>query len=297
MDIPQRDLRCRWSSRGHIWRPTRWHLALAPTERDRVKSRGRNTGRDGRWRRFDGRPKRLLAGMLLFLLSGTPSWARSPLTVEVRVFSTRYHEHLSRLDAIREELLLATKNDADVEDLIALAQVCFIWGDVRAATSEQKLAAYEQGRRAAKRAVELDPKNAAAHFWYGTNTARWGQSNGVVRSLFLLPTVRQEIQTVLALDPKFTPVYALAGNVLYEVPTLAGGDLRRAEEMFRTGLKQDPKFTGMRVGLAKVLIRQHRVAEARRELQTVLDERDPRNLADWVMKDSAQALTLLRSIQ
>jgi tetratricopeptide (TPR) repeat protein len=235
--------------------------------------------------------------MLLFLMPATPSWARSPLAAEVRAFSTRYHEHLPRLDAIREDLLLATKNGADVDDLIALAQVCFIWGDVRAATSEQKLAAYEQGRAAAKRAVELDPKNAAAHFWYGTNTARWGQSNGVVRSLFLLSTVRQEIQTVLDLDPKFTPVYALAGNVLFEVPPLMGGDLHKAEEMFRRGLEQDPKFTGMRVGLAKVLIKQRRIPEAQRELQAVLEEKDPRNLADWVMKDNRQAVTLLRSIQ
>lgn len=276
----------------------RRHPALASMQGDLVKARGRNGKRDGRRRRFDERPKGLLISMLLplLLLTGTPSWARSPLTAEVRAFFTRYHEHLSRLDAVRQELLLATKNGADVEDLIALAQVSFIWGDVRAATSEQKLTAYEQGRAAAKRAVELDPKNAVAHFWYGTNTARWGQSNGVVRSLFLLPTVRQEIQTVLDLDPKFTPVYALAGNVLYEVPTLLGGDLHRAEEMFRKGLEQDPKFTGMRVGLAKVLIKQGRIGEARSELQAVLDEKNPRNLADWVMKDTKQALVLLRSI-
>ncbi len=235
--------------------------------------------------------------MLLLLLAGTPSWARSPLATEVGTFSTRYHERLSRIDTIREELERATQNDGDIDDLVALAQVCFIWGDVRATTAELKLQAYDEGRNAAKRAVELDPKNAAAHFWYGTNTARWGQTKGVVRSLFLLPTVQEEIQTVLGLDPKFTAVYALAGNVLYEVPPLLGGDLRKAEEMFRTGLEQDPKFTGMRVGLAKTLIKQGRIAEARRELQAVLDEKNPRNMGDWVMKDIKAARALLQSLR
>ncbi|HXZ44630.1 MAG TPA: tetratricopeptide repeat protein, partial [archaeon] len=178
-----------------------------------------------------------------------------------------------------------------------LAQVCFIWGDIRATTTEQRLGAYDEGRMAARRAVELNPKNAAAHFWYGTNTARWGQTKGVVRSLFLLPTVQEEIQTVLSIDPKFTPVYALAGNVLYEVPPLLGGDLRKAEEMFRTGLEQDPKFTGMRVGLAKTLIKQGRITEGRKELQAVLDEKKPRNMGDWVMKDTKAARALLESLR
>jgi tetratricopeptide (TPR) repeat protein len=239
---------------------------------------------------------RLLLGISV-LLAGTPSWARSPLAAEVGAFSTRYHERLSRIDTIREELERATDGDGDVDDLIALAQVCFIWGDVRATTSAQKLAAYDEGRAAARRAVELDPRNAAAHFWYGTNTARWGQTKGVVRSLFLLPTVQEEIQTVLNIDPKFTPVYALAGNVLYEVPPLLGGDLRKAEEMFRTGLEQDPKLTGMRVGLAKTLIKQGRIAEARKELEAVLDEKNPRNMGDWVMKDTKAARALLESLR
>ena len=141
----------------------------------------------------------------------------------------------------------------------------------------------------------MDPKSAAAHFWYATNTARWGQTRGVFRSLFLLPTVQAEIQTVFDLDPGFTPIYALAGNVLYEVPTLFGGDPSKAEQMFRKGLEQDPRFTGLRIGLAKTLIKQGRIIEARRELQAVLEEKNPRNLADWIMKDSRQARALLQS--
>ena len=239
----------------------------------------------------------LLVSSLIVLLTGPQAWARSPLAAEVRSFSVRYHERLSRIDTIREELRQATKDGADIDDLIALAQVCFIWGDIRAATTEQKLDAYDEGRMAAKRAVELDPKNAAGHFWYGTNTARWGQTKGVIRSLFLLPTVRGEIQTVLDLDPKFTAVYALAGNVLYEVPAVMGGNPRKAEEMFRKGLDQDPRFTGMRVGLAKTLIKQGRMIEAGNELQAVLEEKSPRNMAEWVMKDTKAARTLLQAIK
>jgi hypothetical protein len=119
----------------------------------------------------------------------------------------------------------------------------------------------------------------------------------VVRSLFLLPSVLQEIQTILQLDPKFTPVYALAGHVFYEVPGLLGGDLKKAEAMFRKGLEQDPQLTAMRVGLGKALIKLGRVTEAQRELQTVLDEKAPNNPADWAMRDTGETRALLEALK
>ncbi len=94
-----------------------------------------------------------------------------------------------------------------------------------------------------------------------------------------------------------TAAYALAGYVYYEVPGLLGGDLDKAEELFRKGLEQDPRFTGLRVGLAKVLIKKGNAAEARRELQTVLEEREPSNVADWTFKDSRQAREILDSLE
>lgn len=238
-----------------------------------------------------------LLAVLVLLLAPGPSWAQSPLVAELRAFATRYHEDPPRLDRLREGLEQAVKTDAHVDNFIALAQISFIWGDIRAKTAEEKLDAYDRGRHAAGRAVELAPRNATAHFWHGTNAGRWGQTKGVTRSLFLLPTVNREIQAVIELDPGFTAVYALAGNVHYEVPAFLGGGLDKAEEMFRKGLGLDPKFTGMRVGLAKTLIKKGRFAEARRELQLVLDEKAPTNLADWTLKDVKQARELLESIK
>jgi len=219
------------------------------------------------------------------------------LVAEVNAWQARYHENPARIDQMRVALVEAAKADPQVDTLIALAKVCFIFGDVRAKNREEKLEAYDQGQEAAQRAIELAPNNAEAHFWHGTNTARWGQTKGVVRSLFLLPTVKREIKTVLELDPTFPPVYSLAGSVYIEVPSLLGGDLDKGEEMFRKGLELDPRFTSARVGLGKALIKKSRLPEARHELEAVLDEKAPTNLADWTMKDSKRARELLESIK
>jgi tetratricopeptide (TPR) repeat protein len=230
-------------------------------------------------------------------LAAVPARAQSPLVAELRTVAVSYHEDLPRLDRLYRELTQVVKTDSHVDNWIALAQASFIWGDVRATTTEEKLEASERGREAGKRASELAPRNALAHFWYATNAGRWGQTKGVMRSLFLVPTVKEEMQLALELDPKFVGAYSLAGSVYYELPGLFGGDLDKSEEMFRKGLALDPRATGLRVGLAKTLAKKNRVGDARRELQAVLDEKQPSNPADWTVKESRQARQLLESLK
>jgi hypothetical protein len=237
-----------------------------------------------------------LALAAVVLAAAAPAHAQSPLVARLPVVAATYHQDPAQLDRLREELEEAVKGDGRVENLLALSQASFMWAEVRAQRREEKLEVYERGREVAQRAVELAPRSVAARFWFATNTARWGQVNGVVRSLFLLPVVRAEIETMMKLDPGFAPVYALAGNVDYEVPGVLGGSLDRAEAMFRKGLELDPRFTAIRVGLAKVLIKQGRVADARRELEAVLEERRPSMPADWAVKDTRSARRMLNAI-
>ena len=238
----------------------------------------------------------LLAGLALLAMIST-AWAGSPLVSELQAFSTRYNENPKKIDELRAALEKAAEfPDADLDTLLALAQVCFIYGDVRASTEDEKLAAYDCGRHAAKRAIELAPRSAPAQFWYGANTGRWGQVKGIMRSLFLLPTVKGAMQAAIAIDPTYVPAYALGGNIYCEVPSFAGGDLDRSEAMFRKGLDLDPRYTNMRLGLARTLLKKGRTADARRELEAVLAEKAPSNPADWAVKDVPQAKAILATI-
>jgi tetratricopeptide (TPR) repeat protein len=239
----------------------------------------------------------VVIGMALVTMVTATAWAASPLVAELQALSTRYHENPKKIDQLKAALEKAAQSDPDSDTFLALAQVCFMYGDVRATTEEAKLAAYDCGRRAAKRAIELAPKSAPAQFWYGTNTGRWGETKGIMRALFLLPTVKEAMQTALALDPSYAPTYALGGSIYSEVPGYAGGDLDRSEAMFRKGLELDPRYTNMRLGLARTLLKKGRTADARRELEAVLGEKAPSNPADWAIKDVPQAKAILAEIK
>jgi tetratricopeptide (TPR) repeat protein len=241
--------------------------------------------------------KATVLALVALLATAGAARAQSPLVAELQAFATRYHEDPSRLDRLYQGLSEAVRTDSHLDNLLALAEICFIWGDVRAATREHKLEAYDRGRQAAQRAVELAPLNARAHLWLGSLAGRWGQTKGIMRSLFLLPTVREAMERALELDPRLVPAYSLAGQVLAEVPRLLGGDLERSETLLRRGLALDPRFTSLRVALARTLIKRGREDEARRQLRAVLGEKTPTNPATWTMKDSREAREILAGLK
>jgi len=234
--------------------------------------------------------------LLVVLLLALPAAAQTPAD-SARALIARYHEDPANIDKARDLLEAALAKDRQVDTLVMLSYAYFMIGDIRAKTDEEKLAAYDKGRELGQRAVELAPRNPEAHVWYGINTGRWGQTKGIMRSLFLLPTVRQEADATLALDPKNLRALALQGNVFFEVPRIAGGDREKAEATFRKAIEIDPHFTNARIDLARVHIANGKYADARRELQAVLDEKSPQNIADWTVRDAPRARQLLESIK
>ena len=239
------------------------------------------------------------AGALVFVAvlvaAASAAWAQTPVEA-ARALIARYHEDPTALDRARDLLDAALAKERKVETMTMLSYVQFLIGDLRT-TAEDKLASYDRGREIGQRAVELAPRSHDAHLWFAINTARWGETKGVLRSLFLLPTIRQELETLLELDPRSVRAHILAGNVLLEVPGFAGGDRAKAEEHLKKALEIDPRFTNARVDLARVYIADARYADARRELQRVVSETRPSVIADWTMKDAPRARKLLESIK
>ena len=234
--------------------------------------------------------------LTVVLLLARPAAADTPAQT-ARAMIARYDQDLSRIDRARDLLEAALAQERRIDTLVTLSYVYFLVGDIRARNDEEKLAAYDRVRKLGERAVELAPRDEEAHLWYGINTGRWGQTNGILQSISLLRTVRKEIETILEINPESARGRSLAGNVLMEVPGFLGGDRAAAEKHFRRGIEHDPRFTSIRVDLARLLIGEGRYDEARRELTRVLEERNPRYIADWTVKDRPRATELLESLK
>jgi predicted Zn-dependent protease len=143
----------------------------------------------------------------------------------------------------------------------------------------------------------VNPKSPEAHLWYAANLGRWAITRGKLHAAFLLGTLKQEVQTILDLDPNHVPGLSLAGSVYLEIPGVFGGDIPRAEGYLRKALSLDPHFTRARVELARCLIESARYTEAREQLKQVMEERQPSYIADYVMRHRPTAERLLAEIR
>ena len=86
-------------------------------------------------------------------------------------------------------------------------------------------------------------------------------------------TIKEELETVLRLDRPFLQGSAdrALGRWYFRVPRLFGGNKKLAEEHLRASLKYNAYSTSSHFFLAELMLEDSRRAEARAELQRVLD--------------------------
>ncbi|MBN2351045.1 MAG: hypothetical protein JXD23_00640 [Spirochaetales bacterium] len=75
----------------------------------------------------------------------------------------------------------------------------------------------------ADKAVKVDPKGIAGHYWLGVGLAKWAEANGVLYSLFSADDILEQMTIVINMDPAYfkglpfairASVYALAPGII-----------------------------------------------------------------------------------
>jgi hypothetical protein len=167
------------------------------------------------------------------------------------------------------------------------------------APDKQRRPHLERGMEAARAAIALEPNRPEGHFWLAANMGTLAESFGMRNGLRYRGPVKQELETVLRLEPGFMNGSAdrVLGRWYFRVPRLFGGSNKRAEEYLRSSLKYDENSTISHFFLAEVLIDEDRRLEARAALQKVIDA--PLS-AEWAPEDQeykAKAAALLARLK
>jgi len=143
---------------------------------------------------------------------------------------------------------------------------------------------FEQGIDAGRQAVALQPNRPEGHFWIAANMGALAESYGLRQGIKYRKPIKEELETVLRLDPRFQQGSAdrALGRWYYKVPSLFGGSHKEAEAHLRTSLTYNPNSTASLFFLAELLLDDGRKDDARAELQKIRDAPiDP----DWAPED------------
>jgi len=234
--------------------------------------------------------------LVLLAAPARPAGAETP-TDAARTLLAAWHEDPARIDRARALLEAAAAANPAPETLVELARAWMLTGDFRARSDAERFAAYEQGSAVARRAIAAAPRDERAHLLLAFNSGRGAQVRGVMRSLAMLTTIREESATVLRLNPSSVDGLVLAGGLASELPALMGGDRVKAEALFTRALDLDPHQTGGRLELARLYLATRRWSDAARELQRVMDDTSPTDPSRWTMSDTPRARAMLLELQ
>jgi tetratricopeptide (TPR) repeat protein len=152
------------------------------------------------------------------------------------------------------------------------------------APEKSRKAYLESGIAAGRAAIALAPNKPEGHFWVAANMGTLAESFGLRQGLKYRGDIKEELETVLRLDPAFQQGSADRGlgRWYFKVPGLFGGSNRKSEEHLRKSLTYNPTSASSLYFLAETLIDVGKKSEARAVLEKLLAAPvDP----DWAPED------------
>jgi tetratricopeptide (TPR) repeat protein len=214
--------------------------------------------------------------ILLFYISGLVAQSAHPPSRDARFGEAErlYADRANLASARHAAEIWAAALAADARDFEAawkLARADY-WLGGHAPVPERR-AFLENGIEAGRKAVAAQPNRVEGHFWIAANMGTLAESFGLRQGLKYRKPVKEELQTALRLDPAFQQGSAdrALGRWYFKVPGLFGGSRKQAEDHLRASLKYNPNSTASHFFLAELLLDAGRKAEARAELQQVID--------------------------
>jgi tetratricopeptide (TPR) repeat protein len=232
---------------------------------------------------------------LAALLAAAAAGAQDAVPAARSLMAT-WHEDPARIDRARSLVETAAAADPSLDTLVELSRAWFLTGEFRARAEAERVAAYERGAEAARRAIAAAPRSDRARLLVAINNGRLAELRGIMRAVTLIGTIREESETVLRLNPTNVDGLILAASLAAEMPRFLGGDRAKAEALFKRALEVDPHMTGGRLELARLYIATRRWRDAQRELQRIVEEAAPTDVPRWTVSEMPRARALLAEL-
>jgi hypothetical protein len=162
------------------------------------------------------------------------------------------------------------QNPNDYESAWKLARASYWIGTQ--GPEPQRRATLEQGVTAGRAATRVEPNKPDGHMWLAASMGALAESFGLRQGLKYRGEIKNELETVLRLDPAFQQGSAdrALGRWYYKVPGLFGGSNTKSEEHLRKSLSYNPNSTASLYFLAETLIAEKKKAEAKQTLERCL---------------------------
>lgn len=173
---------------------------------------------------------------------------------------------------------------------------------------KEKLAYYDRGMKAGKKAMAINPDSVGGTYWYAANFAATGEVKGIVKSMWMLPKLFEYMEKVEKLDKTYDygAVNRFWTVILIKVPNpilrIAGHSHKEAVELMQEAISFGPGHLTNHLMLAGVYYKLKEKKKAKEKLRW-LTQADPDDLPEksgdnrLIVKRSAEILKAIEKGQ
>jgi len=127
------------------------------------------------------------------------------------------------------------------------------------------------GRDAGKIATRVDPQKPDGYFWYGANLGELSKRSPITVGLQSVGEIKEAMNKVIEIQPDYQAGSAYDALAQVELATrLKGGDAQKAVELLEKAQQIAPENSNIRLHLGEAYLAVKRDADARKELDYVL---------------------------
>ena len=151
-------------------------------------------------------------------------------------------------------------------------------------TNEQEAEeSLEDGRDAGKLASRMEPQRPDGHFWYAANLGELSKRSPITVGLRSVDDIKESMNKVIEVQPDYQGASAYDALGQVELKTrLKGGSAEKAVEHLEKGLALAGDNTNIRLHLAEAYLAVKRTADARKQLDHLLQMKpDPEYMPEY----------------
>lgn len=159
--------------------------------------------------------------LTVFLTAALPLAAQSLEAELERVDDLRDEENVAAAMELLQTLEGRASGAERAEVYWRMAAVELMRGDQAedaGASTDDLLAIFETGEAFADRAIEANPSSPEGYYWKSANIGRWGQTKGILDSLFRAGDMRDLLAQAVSQDESHANSYFVLGQLYAAVP-------------------------------------------------------------------------------
>lgn len=187
------------------------------------------------------------------------------------------------------------KNAGDYEMLWRLARFYWFTGDK--SEGKARLANFEKAKAYAEKAVEVNDKDIDGQYWLAACIGSVGIEKGILNSLFMVPSMKKALEKCISINPKHGRSHYLYGRLLWQVPGIAGGNIKKAYEEIKLAVLYDPYDTSHWLAYGQIAAANKDYKPARDAFERVLGMPDDPEDPISSQQDKEEAKAELKKIE